>query len=307
MPPKHPNPPGHRVNPADRLALAIIGLKTGKYTTPREAATQNGVSETTLRTRVKSVPTCALLRVRKSKSTNARPKSLRLTRTEENTLYNWIIDVHGSGRDLDPSSIQDMANTLLSKRSGSHGFRVSKGWVSGYLQFHPDIAAILEQHKQRLQALNLRVTNSFAESGDSRTVCANFLHNTRMYALEQNRMEGELLEKCEEAYKVNPGSVRQLFLDARSERDRMELLVKVQFDAGLQMIDQFWFRGENCKSFLKEVEETEAVMEDTEDLKGEIQRVFGGLEEDDDEDYEDEDEDEDEDEEEEEEEQKEMV
>lgn len=117
-------------------------------------------------------------------------------------------------------------------------------------------------------------------------------------------MEAELLERCEEAYKADPSSVRQLFLDARSERDRMELLVKVQFDAGLQMIDQFWFRGENCKSFLKEVEETEAVMEDTEDLKGEIQREFGGLEEDDEED---EDEDEEEEEEEEEKEQKEKV
>jgi hypothetical protein len=103
-------------------------------------------------------------------------------------------------------------------------------------------------------------------------------------------MEAELLEKCEEAYKVDPGSVRQLFLDARNARDQMDLLVKVKFDAGLEMIDQFWFAGENCKGFLKEVEEIEAVMEDTKELKEEIQREFGGMDED--EEYEDEDEDE---------------
>ncbi|KAJ5355182.1 uncharacterized protein N7496_012394 [Penicillium cataractarum] len=222
MPPKHPN---HRVNPADRLALAIIGLKTGKYTTPREAARQNGVSETTLRARVNSIPTCALLRVKKS--TNKRAKILRLTRTEENTLYNWIIQVHEGGRDMDASSIKDMANTLLSKRDGTHGYRVSKDWVSGYLQFHPDISAIVEHHKQRLERLNLRPINSFARSRDPRKTCVNFLHNTKMHAMEQNRLEGEFLEKCEEMAKVDPGAVRKLFLDEGGLRDVLDVSVKV--------------------------------------------------------------------------------
>lgn len=275
MPPKTPN---HRVNPADRLALAIIGLKTGKYTTPSEAATQNGVPETTLRARVNSIPTSALLRVKKCKSSNTRPKILRLTRTEENTLYNWIIQVHESGRDMDASSIKDMANTLLSKRGGTHGYRVSKDWVSGYLQFHPDLSAILELHRQRLEPLNLRPTSSFAGRRDSRKTCANFLHNTRMYALEQNRMEGEFLEKCEEVFKVDPGAVRKLVLDARDWRDRMDESVKAAADGCVEMIDVFFNEGVDCGEFFDAYDAIEDVMDDTKDLKGEIEREFGGME-----------------------------
>lgn len=42
-----------------------------------------------------------------------------------------------------------MANALLDKRSGRNGFRVTEGWVEGYLEFHPGLAAIVEEGRGR--------------------------------------------------------------------------------------------------------------------------------------------------------------
>ncbi|KAF3391557.1 hypothetical protein F1880_007736 [Penicillium rolfsii] len=149
MPPKHPKPLNHLIKPADRLALAITALKTGKCTTIHEAATQNAVPESTLRARVKSAG-FRFPRRAGAKNKNTRRKEFRLTRTEENTLANWIIQVHEGGQGITPDRILDMVNTLLAKRGGTHGFRVTPGWVEGYLEFHPEVAALVEEDNENL-------------------------------------------------------------------------------------------------------------------------------------------------------------
>lgn len=145
MPTKQPKP---RQNPADRLALAITGLKTGKYTTIHEAAFSYNVPESTLRARLNSLKSLQSTRNR-SRANNNHHKPLRLSKTEENTLVNWITTLHESGHAIVPGIIQDMTNALLDKRSGRNGFRVTKGWVEGYLEFHPGLAAIVEEGRGR--------------------------------------------------------------------------------------------------------------------------------------------------------------
>lgn len=137
-----------QINPADRLALAITGLKTGKYTTIHEAATSYNVPEPTLRVRLKSLKSLQSTRNR-SRANNNSHKPLLLSKTEENTLVNWITTLHESGHAIVPGIIQDMANALLDKRAGRNGFRVTKGWVEGYLEFHPGLAAIVEEGQGR--------------------------------------------------------------------------------------------------------------------------------------------------------------
>lgn len=151
MPPKQPKPRQNpQINPSDRLALAITGLKTGKYTTIHEAASSYNVPESTLRARLKSLKSLQSTRNRSRANTNTNNhKPLRLSKTEENTLVNWITTLHESGHAIAPGIIQDMANALLDKRSGQNGFRVTKGWVEGYLEFHPGLAAIVEEGRGR--------------------------------------------------------------------------------------------------------------------------------------------------------------
>lgn len=152
MPTKQPKPRQHpQINPADRVALAITGLKTGKYTTIHEAASSYNVPECTLRARLQSLKSLQSTRIRSRANNinNNNHKPLRLSKTEENTLVNWITTLHESGHAIVPGIIQDMANALLDKRSSRNGFRVTKGWVEGYLEFHPGLAAIVEEGRGR--------------------------------------------------------------------------------------------------------------------------------------------------------------
>lgn len=279
MPPKHPKSPNHLIKPADRLALAITGLKTGKYTTIHEAATQNAVPESTLRARVKSA---GFRRANNKTSTRRRNvKKFRLTRTEENTLSNWIVQVHEGGNPISLRLIQDMADTLLEKRGGTHGFRVTSEWVSGYIQFHPEFAALIEQHDEYLEKefgmrpFNLRPDPEkpkevleFAEIG---------LHNTTQFAKQMNEFEKHMQKDLREQMATKgPDHVRKIA--ATLEELRQEL--RKALESGVEQCSEL---GEllldsvaDTSAFVNGYRELLCINSDTERVQEEMRVEFGG-------------------------------
>lgn len=269
MPPKRSKTPNHRIKPADRLALAIIGLKTGKFASFRDAASQHAVPETTLRARVKSAF---------PRRANTRRKELRLTRTEENTLFNWIVMLHESGKDIAPSIVQDMANALLAKRPGRHGFRVTKGWVSGYLQYHPDLSAIVNEHRQRLGAFGLRPTGLIVRPHDPKSVlkaCENFVHNTTVMARMQHSMESYIKEKHDEFMRVDLEIARDMASRVMDWREELNEMVRVETQKCEEMFIMVLDLEVDSARFIDGYREMWGVIRETKRIQEEILKDLG--------------------------------
>ena len=94
------------------MALAINSYKSGYFTSQREAAITYDVPKSTLQTRLNGIP------ARYEK----RSVNLKLTNTEEQTLVNWILSMDERGLPVRTTSIRDMANLLLQKRSGTDAY-----------------------------------------------------------------------------------------------------------------------------------------------------------------------------------------
>lgn len=177
-----------------------------------------------------------------------------------------------------PSTIKDMANSLLDKRGGTHGFRVTEDWVSGYLEFHPDLAAILDEHRKRLEPYNLRPVSFIARPWDQETqlqACENFLHNASVVAKEQNWLEGGVWEKCEELGAIRPDFARYLAAQTEGLRGQFDEKVKKKQRKCVEMIDLLWEMGVDCGRFFDGLEEIEQFMDDTRLIREEICRQFG--------------------------------
>jgi hypothetical protein len=278
MPPKHPKPPNHPIKSADRLALAITGLKTGKYTTIHDAATQNAVPESTLRARVKSA---GFPRRANTRNTRRRVKEFRLTRTEENTLSNWIVQVHEGGNPIYPRLIQDMADTLLEKRGGTHGFRVTREWVSGYIQFHPEFAALIEQHNEYLEKeLGMRPFRLGPDPDNPKDVleyAVDGLHNTAQFAKQMNEFEKTMQKDLRERM-VTKGPDHVRTIAAALEEWRQEV-AKV-LESGVEQCSEL---GElllnyelDTSAFVNGYRELLCINRDTEEVQEEMRVEFGG-------------------------------
>lgn len=92
-----------------RIALVINSYKPGYFTSIREAAITYEVPKSTLQ---------AQLRGRVPRQ-EIRSVNLKLTDTEELTLVNWILSMDERGLPVRTSSIRDIANLLLQKRTGT--------------------------------------------------------------------------------------------------------------------------------------------------------------------------------------------
>lgn len=278
MPPKHPKPPNHLIKPADRLALAITGLKTGKYTSIHEAATQNAVPESTLRARVKSAG-FRFPRRAGANNKNTRRKEFRLTRTEENTLSNWIIQVHEGGKDISPGLIHSMANTLLAKRGGTHGFRVTAGWVAGYLDFHPEFAALVEEHNENAEKeLGVRPVNLRHDPEnpkDTLELAETIVHNTTQFAKNMNEVEKDLQEGLKELMATEPDRVREIVAAFEQFRQGTGWVFWKGVDQCHEMRELTLGFDIDTSAFVKGYEELLSIIDDTKRVQEEIRVEFG--------------------------------
>jgi hypothetical protein len=267
MPPKHRK---HRVLPADRLALAITGLKTGKYTSIHEAATQNAIPESTLRARVKSAFPG---RANANTSKTTRRKEFRLTKTEENTLYNWIIQVHEGGNDISPDMI-------LAKRGGTHGFRVTPEWVSGYLEFNPELAALVEKFHKALEEIGgRRVWGTRPEDPESALKTAeDMLHNATLFAREMNDFEKDLQQRFREMVVTEAGLARVMAVDFEGWRAEVGKSLERQTDSCREMFDATVEADLDLDTdtFVKGYHELVSIISDTKRVQEEIRMEFGG-------------------------------
>jgi hypothetical protein len=278
MPPKHPKPHNHLIKPADRLALAITGLKTGKYTSIHEAATQNAVPESTLRARVKSAgfPRRAVATTNK----NTRRKEFRLTRTEENTLSNWIIQVHEGGKDVSRYHIQDMVNTLLAKRGGTHGFRVTPEWVAGYLEFHPEFATLVEEHEKYLQEeLGYRPVKVLTEPRNPEATLKfveDIVHNTTMYAKSIHEFEKYMQEDLRGRVVTEPDRVREIVVAVDEIRETVGKSLGMAVDQCREFGELIMDFDIDTTAFMDGFEELLSIMKETDQVREEMRLEFGG-------------------------------
>ena len=112
-----------------RMALAINSYKSGYFTSKREAAASYEVSYTTLRARLEG-------RVSRQEIRSA---NLKLTDTEELTLVDWILSMDERGLPVRTTSIRDMANLLLQKRTSTDASstrQVGIQWPYNFVRRH---------------------------------------------------------------------------------------------------------------------------------------------------------------------------
>jgi hypothetical protein len=112
-----------------RMALAIDSYKSGYFTSIREAAATYEVSHITLRARLQG-------RVSRQEIQSA---NLKLTNTEELTLVDWILSMDERGLPVRITSIRDMANLLLQKRTSTDASstrQVGVQWLYNFVRRH---------------------------------------------------------------------------------------------------------------------------------------------------------------------------
>ena len=116
------------------MALAINSYKSGYFTSVREAAATYDISRSTLQARLHG----------RVSQQEIRSTNLKLTDTEELTLVNWILSMDERGLPVRTTSIRDMANLLLQKRtvtdaSDSRTRTVGKQWPYNFVRRHDSL------------------------------------------------------------------------------------------------------------------------------------------------------------------------
>ena len=113
-----------------RLSLAIKAIQNGQITFVREAAKLYNVPESSLR-----------YSLRTNLQTSNLPRTTsKLTKTEENTLVQWIINMDTRGVPPRHLHVQDMANILLSQQNQSGTpSTVGKNWVYKFVRRYPEL------------------------------------------------------------------------------------------------------------------------------------------------------------------------
>jgi hypothetical protein len=104
-----------------RIQLAISDLKNQKISSVRQAARIYNVSRSTLQDRLKGMTYRA----------ETRANGHKLTKSEEDSLIKWILDLDKRGLPPRPSMVQDMANILLTQYGNQH---VGENWVYNLVQ-----------------------------------------------------------------------------------------------------------------------------------------------------------------------------
>ena len=123
---------------AAKTALAIEGLADGTYTNREQAAVAVGISETTLRRRLKGGKTQA----------EAREAQQLLTCQEEKALVDWISHATASSNPVPHQYIKEMAEAIRANRvEQEHTFLCPLGttWMEAFLGRHPQLKTKLSR------------------------------------------------------------------------------------------------------------------------------------------------------------------
>jgi hypothetical protein len=140
-----------------RILLAINALKKRQIATIRQASRLYNVPLMTLHNRLNG----------RAGRTTTRANNLRLIKTEEETLKNWIILLALRGAAPRPSAIQAMADILLSKRGDpTPQQNIGVNWVSNFLRQNKDLKTcyLRRYNYQRAKCKDLKLIHKFFEA-----------------------------------------------------------------------------------------------------------------------------------------------
>ena len=111
------------------MQMAIAAIKNKKIQSKREAASVFGVSEATLRNRLKGI---------KSRS-ETRANSYKLTDFEEEALVKQLLDADKRGFSIRPQYLREMAQILLHKCIQDSTATIGVNWASSFIRRRPKL------------------------------------------------------------------------------------------------------------------------------------------------------------------------
>ena len=130
MPPIRTRTSRNSIEQEGRLLLAISAIQKKEIAAIREAARQYNVPESTLRTRLRGTTNRA----------ETRANNHKLTKTEEESLIQWILSMDQRGGAPRPTTVREMANLLLKARETTPVQTVGEKWVYNFIKRHSELA-----------------------------------------------------------------------------------------------------------------------------------------------------------------------
>jgi hypothetical protein len=130
MPPNRSQNRQKSIEQEGRILLAIQAIKKQEKLSIREAARIYEIPRATLQTRLNGV----------KNRVDTRANSHKLTKSEEETLENWIISLDIRGAALRPTTVRETANILLAARLTTPVQEVGEKWAYNFVNRHPKLA-----------------------------------------------------------------------------------------------------------------------------------------------------------------------
>lgn len=123
-----------------RINLALLALKNDQKLSVRKAAKLYSVDHSTLTRRTKG----------QSSRRDIRANSMRFSKLEEEAIVRRVLELDSQGFPVRLSSVEDMANRLLSERDASH---VGVNWASNFVRRQPELKTRLSRPYDYQRAL----------------------------------------------------------------------------------------------------------------------------------------------------------
>lgn len=75
-----------------------------------------------------------------------RANSHKLTKTEEQSFIQWIFSLDDRRAAPRPTSVQEIANLLLTARGSTPVQTVDETWADNFIKRHPELSTLLSRH-----------------------------------------------------------------------------------------------------------------------------------------------------------------
>ncbi|ODM22204.1 hypothetical protein SI65_03050 [Aspergillus cristatus] len=140
----------------NRMQMAISAIQNKKIQSKREAASVFGVSEATLRNRLKGM---------KSRS-ETRASGHKLTDFEEEALVKQLLDADKQGFSIQPQYLREMAQILLHKCTQDSTATIGVNWASSFIRRRPELRTRYNRRitYQRAKQEDPKVLNQWFET-----------------------------------------------------------------------------------------------------------------------------------------------